>query len=311
MAALKKLITVPLDRFYPTAKAMYMWRMGRAHDAFRKGPILLLQMGKVGSKSVQAGLEAIVHDRPIYHSHFLTPERTRITERQRRKFFRTERHTYLMRPWLNEFVLNTFQSNRDDHVWKIITLTREPIGRNISAFFENLEVEAGSEEGEFLISSDYYGIEPTRVTLEDTEKLSKLFFERAPHDSAVEFFDREIRDIFGIDVLRSGFSIDRGYDIYKSERVELLVMRLENLTDIATEACNSFLEIDDFKLINQNIGARKLYAPLYDAFKRSVAIDSAYADRLYDSRYMQTFYSPAEITAAREKWLDRAGAISV
>jgi len=284
--------------------------MGRAHDAFEKGPVLLLQMGKVGSKSVQAGLEAIVRDRPIYHSHFLTPERTQITEIQRRKFFRTERHTYLMRPWLNEFVLNSFQSGRDDHVWKLITLTREPIGRNISAFFENLEVEAGSEEGEYLISSDYYGIEPTRVTLGDTDKLSKLFFERAPHDSAVQFFDKEIRDIFGIDVLSSGFSIDRGYDIYRSERVELLVMRLENLSDIAGEACNTFLGINNFKLINQNIGAKKLYAPLYETFKKSVAIDSDYADRLYESRYMKTFYSAEEIRAARNRWLQGAAKIS-
>jgi hypothetical protein len=309
MAGMKNIITGPLDRFYPTAKAMYMWRMGRAHDSFDKGPVLLLQMGKVGSKSVQAGLEAIVRDRPIYHAHFLSPERTLKTERQRRKFFRTDRHTYLMRPWLNEFVLKAFQENRDDHVWKLITLTREPIGRNMSAFFENLEVEAGSAKDEYLISSDYYGIAPTRVTIDDTDKLSKLFFERAPHDSAVHFFDREIRDIFGIDVLASGFSIDRGYQIYKGGRVELLVMRLEDLSDVASRACNEFLEIGNFQLINQNIGAKKLYAPLYDAFKSSVAIDAEYADQLYKSRYMQTFYSAQEIKVARDKWLGIAAAL--
>ena len=57
--ALAKALLQPLDRFYPTAKARYMWRMKRAYLRYGQGPVLLLQMGKVGSKSVQAGLEAL------------------------------------------------------------------------------------------------------------------------------------------------------------------------------------------------------------------------------------------------------------
>ena len=293
----------PLERFYPTAKAIHMWRLGRAYKAYSQGPVLILQMGKVGSKSVQGGLEAQNLDRPIYHAHFLSRDRTARTENQRRKFFRTERHGYLMRPWLNQFLLRTFEKHKDNRDWKLITLTREPVGRNISAFFENLDVVPCETEGEFEISSDYYQIEPTIVSVDDPNRLAQLFFSRAQHDSPLRFFDREIKDIFGIDVLSAGFPIETGYGIYSAIGVDLLVLRLESLAQCAGEAFAKFLGIDDFKITNRNVGAKKVYARLYDAFKRNAVIDSGYADSLYDSEYMRTFYSSAEITAARAKWL--------
>jgi hypothetical protein len=292
----------PMEWFYPSAKAMYMWRMKRTFKSAKDAPILVLQMGKVGSKSVQAGLEAISLDRPIYHAHFLSQERTARTEKQRRKFFRTEKYSYLRRPWLNQFLLDTFRNDDSGPKWKLITLTREPVGRNISAFFENLEVVPLDTEGEFEISSDYYRIEPTVVSIDQPQQLAKLFFERATHDSPLKFFDREIRDIFGIDVLADGFSPAKGYGIYSSDRAEILVLRLESLADCADEAFKEFLGIDNFQIINRNIGSKKVYAPLYDAFKKHAVIDAGYATKLYDSRFMHTFYDDGEIAAARARW---------
>jgi len=286
---------------------MYMWRMRRTCDQYELGPILILQMGKVGSKSVQAGLESIKLGRPIYHAHFLSTARTARTEQQRRKFFRTERHTYLMRPWLNQFLLRTFQRQGDSKTWKLITLTREPVARNISAFFENLDVVALKADGEYEIRSDYYQIEPTIVSSNDIGKLAELFFTRATHDSPVRFFDREIKNIFGIDVIGSGFPVERGYEIYRAGRVELLVLKLESLADSAEPAFREFLGIDDFQLINSNVGAEKVYAPLYDEFKKHIVIDSDYAAKLFDSDYMRTFYSQDEIRVAKDKWINHAG----
>lgn len=292
----------PLEWFYPTAKSLYMWRMRRRLSASKQGPILVLQMGKVGSKSVQAGLEALNLSRPIYHAHFLSRERTAQTEIQRRKFFRTENYSYLRRPWLNQFLLDSFERTEDDRKWKLITLTREPVGRNISAFFENLDVTPLATEGEFEISSDYYGIDSTVVSVHEPQVLADLFFERATHDSPLMFFDREIRDIFGIDVLEEGFSREKGYQVYGSERVDILVLKLESLAECAEEAFHEFLGIDGFQIINRNIGAKKVYAPLYDAFKKHAVIDMAYADKLYNSRFMHTFYGADEIEKARSRW---------
>jgi len=297
-----KRILEPLEWFYPTAKALYMMRMSRDYKRHSQGPVLVLQMGKVGSKSVQAGLEAQNLQRPIYHAHFLNRDRTAETERRRRKFFRTERHSYLIRPWLNQFLLDAFENESEGRKWKLVTLTREPVGRNISAFFENLDVVPVDRAGNFEISSDYYEIPPTIVSVEDQDTLAELFASRVRHDAPSRFFDSEIRDIFGIDVLGEGFPIERGYGIYRSERADLLVLKLESLATCATEAFREFLGIDDFEIINRNLGAKKVYAPLYESFKSNAAISETYADSLYESKYMHTFYSDPEIEAARASW---------
>jgi hypothetical protein len=297
----------PLDWFIPTAKAKFMLRERYKYSRFDKGPILVLQMGKVGSRSVEAGLEVLVKDRPIYHSHFLSPDRVAETEKARRMYFRGERHRYLTRQWLSEFVLKTYRACKDDRTWKVVTITREPVGRNISAFFENLYLVPTGNEGEFTISSDVYGLDPMVVSVDDTDVLAELFFERARHDSPLKFFDREIRDIFGIDVIKSGFPIEKGYEIYRSGRVELLVLRLEDLSRCAAPAFSEFLQLDNFELVNRNIASQKHYASLYSAFKKRVDINEKYVRTLLDSDYMRTFYSEDEIRDAEGRWLAHCG----
>jgi len=300
---LVNLALAPFERFYSTAKVIYLWRMRHHYRRFNEGPLLILQMGKVGSSSILAGLKTRIVDRPVYHTHFLSRERTAETERMRKKYFRTELHQFVTREWRSQFLLHTFETHKDNRVWKLVTLTREPIGRNISAFFQHLRVTPGESDGEFEISSDHYKIDSMIVSVDDTSTLNELFFDRTRHDSPLRFFDREIRDIFGIDVIGSGFPIEKGYEIYKANRVELLVLRLEDLAECAGAAFEEFLGIPDFQVPGQNIATDKVYAPLYEAFKRDVDIDSAYAERLLDSDYMRTFYSADEIRDAKRKWL--------
>lgn len=297
----------PLQWFRPTSKLLYMLRLRYEYSTFDKGPVLVLQMGKVGSRSVEAGLAARVKDRPVYHSHFLSPDRVAETEKARRMYFRGVKHRYLTRQWLSQFILKTYQSHRDDRTWKLITLTREPVGRNISAFFENLYIVPQEQEGAFEISSDVYHLEPMIVSVDDTSQLTQLFYERAKHDSPLHFFDKEIRDIFGIDVIKSGFPVDKGYEIYRSERAELLVLRLEDLTRCAGVALKEFLDLDDFELINRNIASKKHYASLYSAFQKSINIKEDYVHTLLDSDYTRTFYSEHEIRDAKGRWLTHCG----
>ena len=76
-------------------------------------------MGKVGSMTVERSLRAIKLDMPIYHTHLLTKERIADTEAKRKKFFRTERYSYLKRPWLNQFLLKQIESGLNDKKWKM------------------------------------------------------------------------------------------------------------------------------------------------------------------------------------------------
>ncbi len=301
-ARFSQTLMAPLERFYATAKYTYMWRQGRSFRVHEKGPIVVIQMGKVGSQSVKSGLDASVKDRSIYHAHFLSAERTAKTEDRRRQFFRTERYNYLRRPWLNQFLLNQFKKSSGDPKWKIVTLTGEPVSRNISAFFENLEVVPTGSNGEYKFSSAYYRIPPTVVSVDDTRAMAALFFRAAVHDSPVKFFDREIRDIFNIDVYRESFSVEKGYEIYSSDKADLLGLRLESLQEIAAPAFKEFLGIENFQTVNRNIATDKVYAPLYAAFKKQIVFAQQYLDGLYNSDYMRTFYSAEEIDSAQRKW---------
>src|SRR5688572_1946244 len=103
-------------------------------------PIIIHQMGKVGSKTVELSLrkayEALGIQVPIYHTHILNGfERVRgyvLKEKNRQDsagHFATLDHGESVRKLIDE--------NPAQH-WNIISLVRDPIARNVSAFFESL-----------------------------------------------------------------------------------------------------------------------------------------------------------------------------
>jgi hypothetical protein len=258
-------------------------------------------MGKVGSKTIQRSLRTVELDRPVFHVHFLTPDRVEKTEKERRKYLGTEKEGLLRHVWQYQFLLNQMASGLNDGKWKIVTLTREPIGRNISAFFENLDVELLDAGHRYHIKSDYYGFDVC-VTIEDMRELEQLFFDRLHHDSPLLFFDQEVKRMFGVDVFSREFPTSRGYQIYEDEKADVLLIRLENLSQCARAAFREFLGIEDFTLTTANVGSAKVYAPLYEKFKECVVLPEAYVQRMYTSKYMQHFYSAEEIARFRARW---------
>jgi len=287
------------EKNYYTAKAFWKWGQRRALHAYSGQPIINYQMGKVGSSTVQASLLALGMDRRVYHVHFLNPVRVRQIEQQRRKYFRTERYGRLRRPWLYEFLYE--QIMKKERHWKLVTLVREPIARNVSTFFENLEVTAKAEAAVYAVRSAYYGFD-IEVALEKLDPLIELFFERLVHERPLRYFDDEIKTVFGIDVFDSEFPKDRGFRIYHGDNADLLLIRLENLDSCANSAFKAFLEIDNLALVNTNVATNKVYAPLYREFKRSICLPQDYVDRMYDSKYTRHFYSEEEIQQFRNRW---------
>jgi hypothetical protein len=282
------------------AKMYYHYTLERQCRQYSRPPLLLYQMGKVGSKSLQNSLEAIELDRPLFHVHFLMPERVRQSEKERRKYLGTGKEGLLRHVWQYEYLLKQMAKGLDGRQWKIVTLTREPIGRNISAFFENLDVEA-LDDGHYHIQSDYYGFE-TVVGLEDVDKLAQFFFERLRHDSPLVFFDQELKRMFGVDVFASEFPKSKGYKIYRDKQADVLLVRVENLSECACDAFHEFLGIEGFALTDANVASAKVYAPLYRRFRESVVLPEAYVEEMYASKYTQHFYSEGEIARFRAKW---------
>ncbi len=287
---------------YFFAKSYYIYKRRREMKRLGGSPIILFQMGKVGSKTIRKSLEALNLNMPVYHSHLLTKKRIADTEQKRKKFFRTSRQSYLQRPWLNLFLRKQIDEGLDGKKWKIITLTREPIARNIATFFENLEVRQISATNKYELRSDYYNIKPIIIGLDDVHRLVDFFFDKLNHDSPLEFFDRELKSVFGVDVYATEFQKKEGYKIYKDEKADVLLIRLENLNECAGAAFKEFLDIDNFRLFKENIGANKVYAPLYKKFKREIILPDSYRDKFYNSKFMRHFYTEKEIKNFMAMW---------
>jgi hypothetical protein len=290
-------------RNYRFAKFYYMHKRHTELKQHAGLPLIIFQMGKVGSKSVKRTLEALELDMPIYHSHLLTQARIDETEEQRRKFFLTDRESYLKRPWLNQFLRNQIIKGRGKHKWKIITMTRDPIARNLSTFFENLKVRAVNNTGSFEIQSDYYSILPFVLSLDDVDTLFNLFFDKLRHDTPLVFFDRELKGVFRIDVYAEKFPKSIGYHIYQNNLADVLLIRLEDLNSCAPQAFKEFLGIEDFTMKRENIGANKIYAELYEKFKETIPLPKSYLDKFYKSKFMQHFYTEQEINRFQKRWI--------
>lgn len=297
-------------RSYTLAKACYHYELHRSSLRHKDPPLVIYQMGKVGSSTVRRSLEALELDRPIYHTHFLTQEYIDREEKRRRKYFGIHKANRAnwnapRRPWLNQYLRNQIERGLKGKRWKVVTLVREPIARNISAFYENLAAKRlGSGHQYHIVSS--YRFEIT-VDLEDLEPLIALFFEKFDHDTPLVYLDREIKGVLGIDVFSSEFPKSKGYKIYEGEQVDLLLLRLESLNECASDAFREFLNLEDFNLIKANITDEKDDAAIYRKILDSIVLPDSYIDTMLTSKYARHFYSEEEINVFRAKWRKENG----
>jgi len=230
----------------------------------RGTPLLVYQMGKVGSSSIgrslaraYPGISVNAHDFSDDHPKWMV-----------RRLYRA--------------VMN------DGVAVNIISLIREPIGRNVSAFFENYKRDTG------------VSYQKSDLTI---EQLRQRFLANYRHDLPLEWFENHIQEKFGIDVYASSFP-DRGYATYVSGPVRLLLLKSEVPDSEKEVAIGDFLNIPSFRLLRANVGDAKMYADQYRSFKETVRLPKEYVDHMCASRYFTHFYSPETIEVIRRRWSD-------
>ncbi len=257
--------------------------------------ILVHQMGKVGSSTIIQSLEDLNLRTPVFHTHILNPQRLdqKITwkiEKSREKLSKKE---VLQNGHLNisTYLINALQKDSKNRHWKIITLVREPVGRNISAFFQNIDT--------------YYDnfVEQYNEGLISLKEIEEKFFNEFSHNVPLDWLDKEIKDVFGIDIYKENFPLSEGYKIYsKGNRFELMIIRMEDLNRCHKDAFRQFLGIENFSLSKKNIASDKIYSEIYNSFLSTLSIPSWYIDKMYSSKYSKHFYSDIEIEQNKTKW---------
>ena len=176
--------------------------------------------------------------------------------------------------------------------WNIVSVVRDPVARNIAAFFESIDIYL--PEWKDLWEHNSLPI----------SKLMECFFENEEKD-AFFWFEKKLEPVFGIDVYASPFPHSKGYKIYNNlPRARLLLIRLENLNQVATAAISKFIGFKNFTLLNTNIGNQKPYAGLYHAVLQA-PMPTTFVDKCYSSRLAQHFYSEEELNTFKEKWIKK------
>ena len=252
-------------------------------------PILLVhQMGRAGSMTTVNSLRKAGVGLPVYHTHWLNPES--VEKRLQWVRDRPESHRPLNVRVGQKLAAELQQHGTARRHWKIVTICREPIARNVSVFFLSIDAFVKDFDQRFR-----------RGEL-DHAKLLEIFLERFPHDQPLDWFDREMRDVFGIDIYTEPFPQDKGYQILRTERVDVLAIKLEQLNHCHADAFRDFLALEVEGLAQTHVTEQDPDRTMYKDFVRQAVLPDEYLDRMYQSRFARHFYTDAEIAGFRKKW---------
>jgi hypothetical protein len=180
--------------------------------------------------------------------------------------------------------IHTIDKSRYD---RIISMVRDPIGRNISQLFSEWE--------------EHLGYFPEKYDPSQFE----IFKTQFPHEWPLEWFDKWMWTEFNIDVFREPFNKKRHWQIYDDK---LLIIRTENLSQVIRDALTEFLGLPWDIVMDtrhRNLGETsrgEAHGEAYAEFKRNAKFDAAFLDKMYNSKYARHFYTDNEIQSFKERW---------
>lgn len=283
-----------LRKSYHLTKAYKYVRL-HLNNLERKKSLLVYQMGKVGSSTTVRSLRSLDLDMHIYQIHVLTNDCIRRVEKTYKNASKVHDRAIIDQHLLESIYLRKqLDKGLKGEKWKVVTLIREPIARNISCFFEAFNQY-------FPDVAIRYKIEAAKME-DRIEELIEVFLQRFKHETPLIWFDVHMKPVFGIDVFSSDFPKSKGYKIYNGENADLLLIRFENINQCSANAFREFLNIEDFALINANISSNKPYSLAYQKFLENIVLPDDYVNKMYTSTYVQHFYSEEEINRFRVKW---------
>lgn len=243
------------------------WKTGFCRRLRVREPVFIYQMGKVASQSVQKPLQK-VYPGEVIHGHVFSPEYPQGEVKELYRYWE-QRNRKLRMP--------------------IISLTREPVGRNVSAFFQNFE--------------RYTGV-PVSEASHTSKQLLDIFMEVFPHHIPEIWFDESVKKNFGVDVFSVPFPHSLGTVVVEHPLNPLLVIRLETEDAVKEKAVRSFLNLRDFCLDRHNESEGKDYGALYHAFREEVRLPREYVEAQTSTRYFRHFYQESDRRVILKRWCD-------
>jgi len=242
-------------------------------------PVILYQMGKVASSTVSATLDAWGVEN--YQVHYLNVEQVNaIAERREEKSLARPHHLDRSLEILKGGILQR-------PTVKIITMVRDPIARNISAYFQNIKIYWGGRD----------------ISEVSSDELVSDFIIRYPHHVPINWFLDEFNPALDLDMFSIPHDRSAPYFSFAHNNFEILVMKAEAADVVKREAIADFLGIENRgDLVQGNVGEGKYYKDSYSAFKEGFQCPNWYLKIMYGSEYARYFYSQEEIETFRLRW---------
>jgi len=257
-----------------------LWRQKQRLERNTSPPILVFTMAKVGSLSVYNSLQKY-RDNTLFHIHSLNEkeELKHIENCKQRGVFPGSRTPVFL---INSSIIQI------ERPYKIISLIRNPIERNLSAFFDAFEFHLG------ISPSNYTG------TL---QYLENAFHEKVDHNYAVQWFEKQFFEGTGIDIYANAFDKNTKWATYTNTNPQILLLRSDLPDPNKETAVSQFCGLSDFNLQNVNVTSTKKEAGLYQQFKEHIRFSKVYLESQLETPYMQHFFTEEEKEAAYKKWI--------
>lgn len=245
-------------------------------------PVLIYQMGKVGSSTIKRSLDKLGRFEP-YQVHRLNPDNiARVRREHERRGWEPPKSELLSGELIERMIKHRIRL-------KIITLVREPIGRNFSYYFQNLDKILGTPNAHASIP---------------IEQLVKDFPVEFPYsDDPLTWFDYEFKEVTGIDLYNHRLDMEVGFAEIKTDLYEVLILRTDAADKVKSEVLARFLGAPrPVKLVQANVTARKDSAEAYRNFRDSIRMVPAYLDHMLGSKYSRHFFGRATLDRLRGQY---------
>ncbi len=253
-----------------------LWR------GFSQNAVWVYSSGKVGSSTLRNSLEKC--GIPNVQIHTMQKEGLRYGT----FFYLDGRKTLPDRPF-EEYEVFLEHLKKQQNI-RIITAVRDPIARDISAFFQS-----------FLLPYSRW-IDQTNDLYNDFIRMTKNITGNGHLFNMFHWFDEELKSVFGVDIYGYPFDREQGYTIIKEGNISVLVLKLEKINDLVP-VIGRFIQAEDFKLVNANEKKGKPYRYMYEEFKQNVKLPQSYLDSYYrNNPYMDHFYSKEEQAMFLQRW---------
>ncbi|MEQ3795457.1 putative capsular polysaccharide synthesis family protein [Gilvirhabdus luticola] len=234
-------------------------------------------MGKVGSLSVYSSLKKKMWQHAIFHIHTLDNNEVERVNRQLQDkgLFPDSRNPVPL--------IHKYFSRRQV---KIITLVRNPIERNVSAFFDAFQFLVGVKKKDFIGS---------------IADLENNYHQTFLHEYPIFWFQNQFYKCTGINIFSYPFNPEKGYLTIAKDTVSVLLVR-SDLPDFRKEnLISEFCSIQDFELTNTNLNT----SSLYQKFKNNIKFSKKYLEDIYNSDLAVHFFSVQERNDNIEKWIKK------